>query len=1557
MKKRVLSMCMAFVLSFSMMPMTAFAEGADVVTEQEAQSSGNIADVSETEEETEAGGGSVEADTESATDESVLSVQDKIDALPAADALSIMKEDELNTAYMAIQEAYAAYDALKAEQQAQITGADCFEELFGWFNGQVAPLAKNETSNVEFGMVNEKTGEIESRTLERECEIVDTNTTALKAPMLYALKGEVKLSSLTIQGVPGDRYTYLYLGQNTTLTIEGPMTFQNGSRLFIYGPSDGSGKVIINNSSDSAAIQADSASNDSYLAVRSGELEIRSENGRITDGVSLVNGDGDKRYMEYKIDGKSVAYNENKELLGGKTITIDGTKLTLTWCEHNDATYVPTSDSQHIMNCAQCGFVGNAVDCAFSDVDGYEPDGDKGHYEKCICGNKGGTLTSHNFVTQPTDNGQYHTSRCKDCYYVEGEAGQKAHNWDITTGKCTECGFMLVAKDSLGNLYDGVKTALDAVADGNGAEYVELYSQKADDKELSEAVEFDNPGKTAELRMNGFALTNATADPTLSVKSGKLKITGTATINHTGDASAAAIAISGGELEFDGGLNVDGGLTLTGDAKLTNKLTQGTFVAPADSSAARVSVVGSNVYKNVYDLLAEGYGFYDSTTEELVGGGNDVVTLTQNVTIKEHTHEYQPVDGQDYYQCACGRTCSHSEDYRNDGKCSVCGKPCPHTNVVESTTGYICKDCDKQMLFKIEKDGSEAFGIDFRPAMNAAENGTKITLLADVAIESWRRAEISGDNKTVTLDLNGHKITGGWIDMGNSANYTSGTLKIMGNGSFETDGKYGNMYVDLKGTLDLSDWTGGTISMISMQDDPNYSESEREAGLIVGPNAGTIEKLWFGNYLPKRTKTELSGGSYGEIYVANFGSAIQLGDLLAAGYAFQNADGTYVEYTQQIGDSIINNVAVVKCPHDKIENDTCAYCGMTGIQATLDGETYTNLDQAVAAWVENGGGLKLFSEYSNDAFSFNGVTNKPLTIDLNKYNFNKGKSMSLGGADLTIKDTVKISNGTFGNLNADNGKLTLESGSLEKLSVPDDSKAAISLHGGGFGAGRIAVPVYKILEDGYYLKNSGLTVDPVAYLTENDYYRVKEAAIKAMGEKSGAIPIGENRMPIEVSLSVDRNIESDTAQVQFLWYLVKDDGVAKLAASNDVWLSANGSVSYEPGAADSKEYTEDWKELKIDATYDLVCTVIGKSSGGAYQWRTVLKGYQMTVEKANLDSEKTVITQTANSGNTGNPADNRLVVKPNALWGSLDNVTYRFDVFYNGQKLTQNTDYTIKENSIITAQNAGEYELTIVGTGNYIGEKTITWTIEPYELSGKHVTTQIGREYDGTVTADENVQGVMGLGFFEIDSNNPRNPEVVMDGASGYIDLHNSVDKTDLHFDSAEVGDRTFYFTLTLKDRNYVFADGTKTAKFELSRQKANDPAVSISKASITEPAEKEVSVANGHAATYAFDLAGMLPELNSPMKYGKVQYSMDSVILDSDYYTTENAAYIEDGKLKLPILASTQTGDVNAGTITVKVNSDNIHEFILTIHVKASDKIVPTLNGELNLSKTELSY
>ena len=76
-------------------------------------------------------------------------------------------------------------------------------------------------------------------------------------------------------------------------------------------------------------------------------------------------------------------------------------------------------------------------------------------------------------------------------------------------------------------------------------------------------------------------------------------------------------------------------------------------------------------------------------------------------------------------------------------------------------------------------------------------------------------------------------------------------------------------------------------AMEAAEDGSAYSPEEREVGLTIGPDAGTIQQLWFGNNQSGTlTKKRLSGGSYGWIYVPDFGTSIQAGSLLAEGYAF-----------------------------------------------------------------------------------------------------------------------------------------------------------------------------------------------------------------------------------------------------------------------------------------------------------------------------------------------------------------------------------------------------------------------------------------------------------------------------------------------------------------------------------------------------------------------------------------------------------------------------------------------------------------------------------------------
>lgn len=77
-----------------------------------------------------------EAPTEPAPteDKAVTAVQAMIDALPDVDHMS---EEYID----ALVEAYSAYETLSESQQAQITGVEKLEALFGWVNSQVSTLA------------------------------------------------------------------------------------------------------------------------------------------------------------------------------------------------------------------------------------------------------------------------------------------------------------------------------------------------------------------------------------------------------------------------------------------------------------------------------------------------------------------------------------------------------------------------------------------------------------------------------------------------------------------------------------------------------------------------------------------------------------------------------------------------------------------------------------------------------------------------------------------------------------------------------------------------------------------------------------------------------------------------------------------------------------------------------------------------------------------------------------------------------------------------------------------------------------------------------------------------------------------------------------------------------------------------------------------------------------------------------------------------------------------------------------------------------------------------
>lgn len=220
MKKRIISLILALALCVGMLPAPAWAEeptdptqavevvgAANPSEETDPTTEPTEEETEPTEEETEP----TEAETEPTEgetepteapkaaevpaeetaapgeDEAVAAVQAMIDALPDVEDMS---ESYLD----ALEAAYSAFEALSEAQQAQITGVEKLEALFGWVNSQVSTLAAEETIS------GEKTWD--NRTFNTPVKLTGDTTLTLTGTNRIECKKPLDLNGhkLTIQG-------------------------------------------------------------------------------------------------------------------------------------------------------------------------------------------------------------------------------------------------------------------------------------------------------------------------------------------------------------------------------------------------------------------------------------------------------------------------------------------------------------------------------------------------------------------------------------------------------------------------------------------------------------------------------------------------------------------------------------------------------------------------------------------------------------------------------------------------------------------------------------------------------------------------------------------------------------------------------------------------------------------------------------------------------------------------------------------------------------------------------------------------------------------------------------------------------------------------------------------------------------------------------------------------------------------------------------------------------------------------------------------------------------
>ena len=647
----------------------------------------------------------------------------------------------------------------------------------------------------------------------------------------------------------------------------------------------------------------------------------------------------------------------------------------------------------------------------------------------------------------------------------------RAHTHHIeSNGKC-RCGVEAVVIDSKGDIYGTLQSALNAATKDSSIKWVQLG------QDVTEEVTFNGGEASVTLDMNGKKLTTDAGHP-LIVNSGTLTIKGDATIIQAASTAAdprPAVYLTGGTLVFDGVLTAEGGakqtthtrqpgvlaeggvlefksavhlkggLTMKNTAELRGGLKLGsTFYAGSqEQDAVTLDVRESNKYKGLRELLENDDKMAYQCDNDYQGPTLLQVADTDNwgagnYTIIAHTHTYMAKGSgdTDWADCACGKTCRHinSTNWSN-GVCTLCGVTCLHRDGKVDTETYTCGICKAALAASVSDGTNTTYYVGLADALNAAgneENGTyTVTLLRDAfmwAINSKgvplfpnaSSLNIAG-GATVTLDLNGFTVAGG------SSSDTTTTLNIKA------------------GTLNLTDEKGaGALNRTVI----NVSGGT----LTVNSTVGKVERLNVSG-----GKVTLSGGTFGEITAPNGAEA---GDLLAKGYAFKNAGGQFVDYTDSA--NAMTNVSVVACEHGSVDMTTgvCKYCN-----TKFAARVMSNDDGSI--WYVEKLNSNSFT-YSSSVTLFADSDTRPSTIgtcgiDLNGYSmtgcvFVKGTTTIMGEGDISqvrLGDVGLKSPGTLRITNDDvtvgtlvvyyNGETKLAHGTFGKITVDSTATTKVTM--------------------------------------------------------------------------------------------------------------------------------------------------------------------------------------------------------------------------------------------------------------------------------------------------------------------------------------------------------------------------------------------------------------------------------------------------------------------------------------------------------------------------------
>lgn len=334
----------------------------------------------------------------------------------------------------------------------------------------------------------------------------------------------------------------------------------------------------------------------------------------------------------------------------------------------------------------------------------------------------------------------------------------------------------------------------------------------------------------------------------VNVKSGSL------TLPEGSGAGFDSIAISGGTVTVSEGVNVD-----------NNAGADNLFVSE-DATDAKLTI-GGGTYGNVYlgqfklkDVIASGVRVisYDNPTDPTAEKTAKALLYSDIAEKNNFDSENNTVS---YYLFT---KCEHKNEdgsyaFNDSGICKYCNSE------FAASVSYTVDGSAKTELFSNICDAFD----------KANEIGTAtVTLYKDIT-DSERTQEITVMGN-VTLELNS-KTLGGRYGIARISVSDGGTLTVNGDGDMDTP-----IYVNENSKLVING--GGYFNSVSVKKGGN---AEIGGGTIQG--------------LSVRGNVKLSGGKFNDIEIFNG----NLESVLADGYAYKNADGTWLSIDEREKDSYL----------------------------------------------------------------------------------------------------------------------------------------------------------------------------------------------------------------------------------------------------------------------------------------------------------------------------------------------------------------------------------------------------------------------------------------------------------------------------------------------------------------------------------------------------------------------------------------------------------------------------------------------------------------------------